>query len=405
MRIVRVECIPVTTPLIKPIVIATTNIDRIDQIVLKIHTDEGIVGIADSGDTSAFYHGEIQDSIAGIISTTIAPRILIGEDPTKIEKIVGMMDLLVRDNHHAKSMVDAALHDIKGKAFGVPVYQLLGGKTVEAIDLGFVLMAGPPEQLVSEAQKALSHGFKLIKLKMSPDLEGGLRGARAVREAIGPDARLMMDVNGMWNYDVALHALRRMEKENVNLELIEQPLPYWDIEGMARLRQKVDTPIFADESARELQHLKEIIERRAADGLFIKVQKAGGLLKSQRWLTLARLSGMAVMCGCMPGSGLEASPAAHLLVADQWASQFVQENCGPLSIHDVFELDGPLENEVALNGPRYENGRMYAPEGPGLGIELNEEFIASHITPGREIRVVSAQGAPARSRPVEPALA
>jgi L-alanine-DL-glutamate epimerase-like enolase superfamily enzyme len=390
MRITRVECIGVTTPLIKPIVIATTNIDKIDQIVLKIYTDDGIMGIADSGDTSAFYHGETQDSIAGIIATSIGPRILIGEDPMKIEKIVGMMDLLVRDNNHAKSMVDAALHDIKGKAWGVPVYQLLGGKTVDAIDLGFVLMAGPPEKLIPEAQKALDHGFKLIKLKSSPDFEGTLRGAKEVREALGDDVRLMMDVNGMWNYDFALKALRRMERENVNLELIEQPLPYWDIEGMARLREKVETMIFADESARELQHLKEIIERRAADGLFIKVQKAGGLLKSQRWLTMARLSGMAVMCGCMPGSGLEASPAAHLLVADQWASQFVQENCGPLSIHDVFESDGHLENEVALNGPRYENGRMFAPEGPGLGIELNEDFIASHASPGFSTRVVTA---------------
>ncbi len=391
MRIIRVECIPVTTPLIKPIVIATTNIDKVDQIILKIYTDDGIIGIADSGDTSAFYHGETQDSIAGIIATCIAPRILINEDPTKIEKIVGMMDLLVRDNHHAKSMVDAALHDIKGKALGVPVYQLLGGKTVDAIDLGFVLMAAPAEQLISEAQKALNHGFKLIKLKSSPDFEAALRGARAVREALGDDVRLMMDVNGMWNYDYALHALRRLEREHVNLELIEQPLPYWDIEGMARLREKVDTPIFADESARDLHHLKDIIERRAADGLFIKVQKAGGLLKSQRWLTLARLSGMAVMCGCMPGSGLEASPAAHLLVADQWASQFVQENCGPLSIHDVFESDGRLDNEVALNGPRYESGRMYAPEGPGLGIELNEDFIASHMSPGFSTRVVTAR--------------
>ena len=390
MRISRVECIPVTTPLIKPIIIGTTNIKQIEQIVLKIFTDDGIVGIADSGDTSAFYHGETQDSISGIIATCIAPRILINEDPMKIEKIVGLMDLLVRDNNHAKSMVDAALHDIKGKALGVPVYQLLGGKTVEGVDQGFVLMAGPPDQLIEEAQKALSHGFKLIKLKSSPDFESALRGARAVREAIGDSARLMLDVNGMWNYDYALHALRRLERENVNLELIEQPLPYWDIEGMARLRQKVSTPIFADESARELHHIREIIERQAADGLFIKVQKAGGLLKSQRWLTLARLSGMAVMCGCMPGSGLEASPAAHLLVSDQWASQFVQENCGPLSIHDVFESDGRLENEVALNGPRYVNGRMFAPEGPGLGIELNEDFIASHISRGYSTRVVTA---------------
>ena len=390
MRIVRVECIPVTTPLVKPIVIATTNIDRVDQIVLKIFTDDGLVGIADSGDTSAFYHGETQDSIAGIIAKHIAPRILIGEDPTKIEKIVGRMDLLVRDNNHAKPMVDAALHDIKGKALGVPVYQLLGGKTVDAVDLGFVLMAGPPEQLITEATKALSHGFKLIKVKASPNLEATLTGARLLREALGDDARLMMDVNGMWNYDQALHSLRRMERENVNLELIEQPLAYWDIEGMGRLREKVDTPIFADESARELHHIKEIIERRAADGLFIKVQKAGGLLKSQRWLTLARLSGMAVMCGCMPGSGLEASPAAHLLVADQWASQFVQENCGPLSVHDIFETDGTMQNEVALNGPRYANGQMFAPEGPGLGIELNEAFIAEHLTPGMTTRVVTA---------------
>jgi L-alanine-DL-glutamate epimerase-like enolase superfamily enzyme len=390
MRITRVECIPVSTPLIKPLVIGTTNINEIDQIVLKIFTDEGHIGIADSGDTSAFYHGETQDSIAGVIATQIAPRILIGEDPTNIEKIVGRMDLLVRDNNHAKSMVDAALHDIKGKAFGVPVYQLLGGKSVDAIDLGFVLMAGPGDQLIVEARKALDAGFKLIKLKVSPDFEGAVRGARAVREALGDDVRLMMDVNGMWNYDQSLKYLRRMERENVNLELIEQPMPYWDIEGMARLREKVGTPIYADESARELQHLKEIIDRRAADGLFIKVQKAGGLLKSQRWLTLARLSGLPVMCGCMPGSGLEAAPAAHLLVADQWASQYVQENCGPLTIHDSFDLDGPLENEVARNAPRYAGGRMYAPEGPGLGIELNDDFIASHITKGGSIRVVTA---------------
>ena len=97
------------------------------------------------------------------------------------------------------------------------------------------------------------------------------------------------------------------------------------------------------------------------------------------------------MCGCMPGSGLEASPTAHLLVADQWASQFVQENCGPLSIHDVFELeDGTLRDEIALNGPRDAKGKMFAPEGPGLGIELNEAFIAAHISRGFSTRVVTA---------------
>ncbi len=388
MRIVKVEIIPVHTPLKRPIIIATTHINRLDQVVLKIHTDDGLVGIADSGDTSAFYHGETHHSIAGVIAAQIAPRILIGEDPRNIEKIVGRMDLIVRDNYHAKSMVDAALHDIKGKALGVPVYQLLGGRTVEAVDCGYVLMAAPAQQLIDEANKALSAGFKVIKVKPSLNYEESVQTMIDMRAGLGDAPRLMIDVNGMWSYDQAYKALRRWDQANVNLELIEQPLPYWDIEGMGRLRQKVGTPVWADESARELHQIKEIIDRRAADGLFIKVQKAGGLLKAQRWLTLARLSGLPVMCGCMPGSGLEAAPAAHLLVSDQWASQYVQENCGPLSIHDVYELDGPVTGEVAKNAPRYVGGRMFPPEGPGLGIELDEGFIRDHASNECEARVI-----------------
>ncbi|NML07464.1 mandelate racemase/muconate lactonizing enzyme family protein [Sphingomonas sp. G-3-2-10] len=391
MRITRVELIPVHTPLKRPIIIATTHIHRLDQIILKIHTDAGITGIADSGDTSAFYHGETDHSISGVIAAQIAPRILIGEDPFNIEKIVARMDMIVRDNFHAKSMVDAALHDIKGKALGVPVYQLLGGKTVDAIDCGYVLMAAPAQQLIGEAQKALDAGFKVIKFKPSMDYEQSIRTMIEVREGLGDDARLMIDINGMWHYDQAYKALRRWEAANVNLELIEQPLPYWDIDGMARLRQNTGTPVWADESARELHNIKEIIDRKAADGLFIKVQKAGGLVRAQRWLTLARLSGLPVMCGCMPGSSLEAAPTAHLLVANHWASQFVQENCGPLSIHDAYELSGEgFTGEVALNGPRYENGRMFAPEGPGLGVDLNEDFVREHTATDLETRVIAA---------------
>ncbi|NOW47971.1 L-alanine-DL-glutamate epimerase-like enolase superfamily enzyme [Novosphingobium sp. SG751A] len=390
MRITRVECIPVHTPLKRPIIIATTHINRLEQVILKIHTDDGLVGIADSGDTSAFYHGETHHSIAGIIACQIAPRILIGEDPFNIEKIVGRMDLIVRDNYHAKSMVDAALHDIKGKALGVPVYQLLGGKTVDAIDCGYVLMAAPAQQLIDEARKALAKGFKVIKVKPSMDFDQSVQSMINMRAELGPEARLMIDVNGMWTYDMAYKALRTWDRADVNLELIEQPLPYWDIEGMARLREKVGTPIWADESARELQNIKEIIDRRAADGLFIKVQKAGGLLKAQRWLTLARLSGLPVMCGCMPGSSLEAAPTAHLLVANQWASQYVQENCGPLSIHDAYELDDtPRLGEVAFNGPNYIDGRMYAPERPGLGADLNEDFIKEFTSTELETRIIT----------------
>ncbi len=391
MKITKVECIPVTSPLPKPFYMPNTKIIGIDSLILKIYTDEGFVGFSDSGDTSSWYRGELQDSMLGMISRVIAPQILLGEDPMNIEKLVGRMDLLVRGNNQAKATVDFALHDLKGKILNTPVYQLIGGRTIKASKLGWVLSAGEPEVVVEEALEALKHGFALLKLKNSGDIDKDAIVARAVREAVGDDIPLTVDANGFWNYDEALYAIRKMEANNANLTLVEQPLPHWDIEGMSRLRQKVGTPIWADESAQELHHLKEIIDRKAADGLFLKLQKAGGLLKSLRWLTMARLADLPVMCGCMIGSGLECSPGAHLFVSNQWASQFLSENLGPLTIHGCWDTtSSKITDDIALNVPRFENGELAPNDGPGLGIDLNEEFIKKNITKGLAPRVIEA---------------
>lgn len=387
MKIVKVEAVPVSTPLTRPFLMPGTRITHIHSVLLKLHTDDGLVGYADSGDTSTWYRGETQESIMGMICEHIAPRFLIGADPRDIEKIVGQMDTFVRDNNQAKATVDFALHDLKGKAFGVPVYQLLGGKNTEASVQGWVASAGPVDQVVAEAVAAMEQGFALIKLKSDGDTDHDVDNVREVRAALGDDARIVVDANGFWTYEQALRTMRRLDK--YNMYCIEQPVPHWDIEGMARLRARIDTPVFADESAQELHDIKEIIDRRAADGLFIKMQKVGGLLKAQRWLTMARLADLPVMSGCMIGSGLEASPSAHLMIADNWASQFVHENLGPLIIHGQWEnKTQPIENDIAKNSPIFSDGKLYPNEGPGFGIELNEEFIAANITPGKQPRTV-----------------
>ncbi len=390
MKITRVECIPISTPMKKPMVMPNTRITRIDSVLVKIHTDAGFVGVADSGDTSSWYRGELPGTIVTMIAEVIAPKILLGEDPLSIEKIVGRMDLLVRDNNQAKATIDFALHDLKGKVMGVPVYQLLGGRTIEAAEMGWVLSSDVPEKVVAEAHAALKHGFKLLKMKTGHGgLDNDIDMVAAVRKAVGDRVRLSIDANGFWTYEQALRTIRVLDR--YDLELIEQPLPHWDIEGMARLRQQVRTPIYADESAQELHHIRELIERRAADGLFIKTQKAGGLVKSKRWLTLARLSGLPVMCGCMIGSGLETSPAAHLWTSDQWASQYLNESTGPLTIHGVWSTDDiPSGADLALNLPRMHEGKLWPNEGPGFGIDLNEDFVERNRTPGTSPRVIAA---------------
>lgn len=387
MKIVKVECIPISQPMKKPMVLRNTVITGIDSVILKLHTDEGVVGFSECGDTSSWYRGETQESIMAMVCNFFAPQALLGEDPTKIEKIVGLMDLFARDNNEAKAMVDFALHDLVGKILGVPVYTLLGGKTIDRVPLGLVLGAGTPKQVADEALAVLKEGFAFVKLKSGYSPKEDIAMVAEVRAAVGDDVDLFMDVNGAWTYDQALTTTRALEK--YNLSKLEQPLPAWDIEGMARLRGKVETPIYADESAQELHDLHAIITKRAADGLMIKLQKAGGLLKAQRWLTMARLANLPVICGCMVASGLEASPATHLLAANEWISRFPQENAGPLHLHDCLNSKG-IKEDLALNPPRYEGGFLYPNDGPGLGIDLNEDLLKRLVTPGKSSRVVTA---------------
>lgn len=397
MKVTEVELIPVSTPLKKAFHMPGTEITHIHSLVVKIYTDSGHVGFGDTGDTSTWYRGETTGSIATMIAEHIAPRFLIGQDPLNIEKIVGQMDTFIRDNNQAKAVIDFALHDLKGKVAGMPVYQLLGGKCTAGSQQGWVAGAGSEEELAAEARTALDHGFDLIKIKSGGDAQADVANVRAVREEIGDDVRLVLDVNGFWNYDQALHTIRKLDQ--FNMYCIEQPLPHWNIEAMARLRQQVGTPIFADESAQELYHLKEIIDRRAADGLFIKMQKAGGLVKSQRWLTMARLADLPVMSGCMIGSGLEASPSAHLMVANQWASEFTHENIGPLIINDQKEnADQVITGDIAQQVPVFKDGVLYPNEGPGYGIDLNEEFMEANRTPGRSVIHVTAESIAEGSR-------
>ena len=389
MRISKIECIPFTCNFKKPFPMGGGVERGSASVLIKMHTDDGIIGIADSGGTSAWYRGESQDSIMSMINNIFGPSILLGEDPFNIEKIVARMDYAARDNNQAKAVIDYALHDIVGKALGVPVYQLLGGLTTEKVPLGFVLPATTPDEVVSIGMQAVRAGFRVLKLKVGYGKEeNDIENVRALKEAVGDKIQLFIDANGSWNYYQALMILKKLEK--YDLAMVEQPVPWWDVDGMARLRNKIGIPVFADESATELKHLLEIIQKNAADGFFIKIPKAGGLLKSQKWVSIAKAAGLPVVCGCMMGSGLEAAAYTHLLVSDEWMSKLVHENIGPLHVHDVFDtVSTTINDDIALNVPRYENGYLYPPDGPGLGVHLNEAAVHQLATPGKSPTVIS----------------
>jgi len=388
MKITKIECIPVSIRFAKPMKMGGGTADCADAVVVKIHTDEGITGISETGDTSPWYMGESQDSIMHNINKVFGPQILLGEDPFNIEKIVARMDKAAKLNHQSKAVIDYALHDLMGKALGVPVYQLLGGLSNEKIALAFVMSSGTADEVGTEGKTLVKAGFKGLKLKVgarTPDEDIEMIGA--LRQAVGGNVKIMIDANGGWLYHQALYVLQRVAKHNIYVA--EQPVPRWDIDGLARLRRKVDVPIFPDESAAELNDLIKIIERDAADGFFLKVPKAGGLLKSKKWVSIAQAANLPVMCGCMINSGLGCAVEAHFLAATEWMGKIEQEAIGPLNLYNIPDtVSTPLKDDLAVRVPRYEKGFLYPPDGPGLGVELNEAAVKKLATPGKSPTVI-----------------
>jgi L-alanine-DL-glutamate epimerase-like enolase superfamily enzyme len=388
MKITKVECIPVSIPFAKPIVMSGGPATVADAVVVKIHTDEGITGVGETGDTSLWYMGESQDSIMYNLTRVFAPHILLGEDPFNIETIVAKMDKATRANNHSKAVVDYALHDLMGRALGVPVYKLLGGLSNPKIPLAFVMSSGSAEEVGAEGRALVEAGFQALKLKVgahAPDEDVEMIGA--LREAVGGKVKVMIDANGGWMYHQALYVLQRVAKYDIFVA--EQPVPWWDIDSLVRLRRKVDVPVFPDESAAELGHVLQLIERDAADGLFLKVPKAGGILKSRRWVSVAQAANLPVMCGCMVNSGLGSAAEAAFLGATAWMGRIEQEAIGPLNLYNIYDtVSGPIENDLARKAPRYEKGFLYPPEGVGLGVELDETSIAKLATPGKHPVVI-----------------
>jgi L-alanine-DL-glutamate epimerase-like enolase superfamily enzyme len=389
MKITSIECIPLSIHFVKPIVMSGGAAACSNAVLLKIHTDEGVTGISETGDTSMWYMGESQDSILYNVSQVFGPQILLGEDPFNIEKIVANMDRAVKLNNQSKAVVDYALHDIMGKALGVPVYQLLGGLANEKIPLGFVMSSGTADAVAEEGLSLVKAGFKCLKLKVGAHaIEEDVEMVGELRKAVGGDIKIMIDANGGWNYFQALRMLKRVAKYDIYIA--EQPVPYWDMDGMARLRRRVDMPVFADEAAKELNDLIKLTQRDAVDGFFLKIPKAGGILKSRKWVAVAQSLGLNVMCGCMIDTGLGAAASAHFLAATEWMGRIEQEAIGPLNLYNVPDtVSQPITNDLAVNVPRYENGYLYAPDGPGLGIELNEAVVPGLMSPGKSPIIIN----------------
>lgn len=346
----------------------------LEYLLVHIETDAGVTGLGEAPADIGFF-GQTLEAIQVAVEDYLGPQ-LVGKDPFDREYLMDLIDY--RENSCAKSGIDLALHDLAGKALGVPVSDLLGGSHRARVPVAIEIAGGTPDDMASECLKYMDKGVRAFKPKIGSIPEKDADRLRAIREAVGPDVSIRADANRGYSPKEAIRLCRLAEKYEVNLELLEQPVEAYDLVGMAQVRRSVDTLIEADESCFSIHDAMRIIRCEAADVLNIKIAKAGGLLNATKIAALAQSAGLQCVLGTAFGTGVKIAAKLHLAAATIGMIDAVEFT--ELGLHGPL-LQGRLDQDLAL--PLDSDGCLPVPTGPGLGIELDHDQIAAMTVEGK----------------------
>lgn len=360
MKIAHVEAIPFRIPMLRTERFATGAITSLDHVLVRIHTDEGLIGQAEAPPRAMIY-GESIASVLFAVREWFAPG-LVGLHPADIEKVFAILDT-VEHNPAAKAAIDIALHDLIGQIAGVPLYRLLGGWTNE-VELTYILGLGTPQEVAEQAQKVISEfGIKTLKLKAGLDPDRDTDMLRTVRSAVGASVRLYLDVNHAFPSLVAAKAMKRWEEFDV--AWVEEPCPVWDRAGRALIARSTSIPMMADESCKTVPAVTAEIAHGHSRLISIKTGGTGFTL-SNRIRVLCEANGIVPVSGSQSDSDLGAIAAAHFNAGHRSLAQ------SPAELTSFLDASGRLLNEPIT----IRDGHFSVPEKSGLGVTVDEKQLA-----------------------------
>lgn len=353
MKITEIRTGEIKIPLARPFKTALRTVERVEDIVVRITAENGMMGYGEAPPT-AVITGDTKGSVVCAIGEFIAPA-LLGMDILSLDEVMERLDRSIVGNPSAKAAVDMALYDLWGKVLGKPLYQLLGGYR-RSFETDITISVNPIPQMVEDSLAAVKEGYSILKVKVGKEGMADIPRVAAIREAVGKDVKIRVDANQGWNVKDSIRIISAMEDAGLDIELVEQPVPAHDIDGMAKITQAVYTPILADESVFSPLDALEIVRRGAADLVNIKLMKTGGIHQAIKICDIASLYGVECMMGCMLESKLAVSAAAHLAAAK--------------GIVTRADLDGPslCSFDPYEGGPDYQGSAVRMNDLPGIGI-------------------------------------
>jgi L-Ala-D/L-Glu epimerase len=358
-RVVQVEAIPVALPLRRPVSFASGSIETADNVLVRIHSDVGVVGCAEA-QPRPYTYGETQESIIRAVRAWFAPR-LEGCDPLAAERARARCAGLA-GNHCARAAVEVAVADLAGKLLGVSCALLLGG-AANSVPVASMISFDDPAAMAQEAAELHDHyGIGAFKIKVGREPHVDVAAVAAIREAV-PDAALYVDANRGWTFEQARAAGDRLIE--LGVLAIEEPIDLGDEAGRRALAERWSVPLTGDESCLSLADVARELAG-AASRVSIKVARTA-FAESREILAHCR----ALEVDAVVGSQYEGALGA-------WASIAFAASSATLCRHPV-EAANFLDLAADLvEPPRIAGGRVRVPDAPGLGVEVDPESLARY---------------------------
>ena len=363
MKIADVETIPFAIPFAEPYATARGTLERREMALFRVRTDEGVEGLGEAVPLTLRGGADLGKVVRQL--RRVGHR-LSGTDVSEMEgehPLAAAIDFVIshvagrRLAPPARAAVEQALFDLAGRISEQPLWRLLGADAGEPVPCNATLAGGPPDHVARLAETWTARGFESLKLKLG--VGDDLRQVEAVRSAVGPDARIRVDANGSWTTDEATELLRQIEP--LGIELVEQPTD--SLRSMAAVARDTAIPIAADESVSSSKEAARAARAGACQLATVKLAKVGGIGPS---------GGIARELPSYLSSALDGP--IGIAAAGHLAQALYRGRPDPGLAHGLA-TQLLFAESVAARECEVRDGRLVLPDGPGIGVELDDSAL------------------------------
>lgn len=325
-----------------------------------IPVNRGYIVCLDGDDGNVGYGYAQAFQQKGTVFETLSPLVerfeplIVDTHPLDIENALAAMDKSLNGAAPVKAAFDCAMHDLAAKQLGQPLYNLLGGKVRDTIPMMRILALKSPEETAQQAVALVEEGYRYLKIKVDGDSDRDVARVREVRKAVGDDIGLIVDANMSYTVKQAIRAINRMAE--YNLEIAEQPVPAFDLNGLEEVTRAVPVAVEADESASSVDAVLTLVSNRIVDSVNLKIPPLGGLRNTLAAIRVCEAANMPCRLGASFCSQILQAQAMHLAAA--------MPNLGyacELSEFVNFQND-------PFSGLTINNGDLRVSDDPGSGV-------------------------------------